>query len=231
VDNPAPSVPCGPVSVEYMRIVITGGHGQIARHLGRKLVAAGHEPVGIVRNAAHVADLETDGGEGFELDLEQTDVEELAEALDGADAVVFAAGGGADGNAARKESVDKGAAIMLADAATKAGVSRYLMVSSMGTGDADPDSDDVFQVYLRAKLAADEYLQKTDLAWTIIRPGRLEDGPGTGLVQVGELPSGSVTREDVASVLVASLDLTRTVGKTFDLLNGNDEIAEALRTL
>jgi uncharacterized protein YbjT (DUF2867 family) len=103
------------------------------------------------------------------------------------------------------------------------------MVSSMGADDADPDSDDVFQIYMRAKKAADDDLSRRDLAWTIVRPGRLTDEPGTGLVQVGSLPRGSVTREDVAAVLVASLDLTRTVGKTFDLLNGDDEIEEALR--
>ncbi|MCW2757122.1 MAG: NAD-dependent dehydratase, partial [Nocardioidaceae bacterium] len=89
--------------------------------------------------------------------------------------------------------------------------------------------DHEFQVYLLAKKAADDHLSGTDLAWTIVRPGRLTDDPGTGLVQVGDLPRGSVTREDVAAVLVAALDLTKTVGKTFDLLNGDDEIEEALR--
>ena len=102
----------------------------------------------------------------------------------GADAVVFAAGGGPDGNAARKETVDKGAAVMLADAAEAAGVRRYVMVSAMGTENADPDSDDVFQVYLRAKQAADDDLRARDLDWTVVRPGRLTDdvptGPGPG---------------------------------------------------
>jgi uncharacterized protein YbjT (DUF2867 family) len=214
-----------------MRIIIAGGHGQIAQHLERQLVRAGHEAVGLVRNPDHVADLEANGAEAVVLDLESAGVADVAQALDGSDAVVFAAGGGPGSGVERKQTVDKNAAILLADAAEQAGVTRYLMISSMGADDADPDSDDVFQVYLRAKKAADDDLRRRDLAWTIVRPGRLTDEPGTGLVQVGALPRGSVTREDVAAVLVAALDLTRTVGKTFDLLNGDDEIDEALRKL
>jgi uncharacterized protein YbjT (DUF2867 family) len=214
-----------------MRITIAGGHGQIAQHLERRLARAGHEPVGLVRNPDHVADLEGNGAEAVVLDLESAGVADVAQALDGSDAVVFAAGAGPGSSVERKETVDKNAAILLADAAEQAGVARYLMISSMGTDDADPDSDDVFQVYLRAKKAAEDDLRRRDLAWTIVRPGRLTDEPGTGLVQVGTLPRGSVTREDVAAVLVAALDLTRTVGKTFDLLNGDDEIDEALRKL
>ncbi len=212
-----------------MRITIAGGHGKIAQHLERQLVKAGHEAVGIVRNPDHVSDVEANGAEAVVLDLESASVADLARVLDGSHAVVFAAGGGPDSGAARKETVDKGAAVLLADAAEQAGVARYLMVSSMGADDADPDSDDVFQIYLRAKKAADDDLSGRDLAWTIVRPGRLTDEPGTGLVQVGSLPRGSITREDVAAVLVASLDLTKTVGKAFDLLNGDDEIEEALR--
>lgn len=214
-----------------MRVVIAGGHGQIAQHLERALRTAGRESVGIVRNPDHVADLETNGAEAVVLDLEQTDVAQVAAVLDGADAVVFAAGGGPDSGPERKQTVDRDAAALLADAAEQGGVRRYLMISSMGTEQADPDSDDAFQIYLRAKAAAEDDLRRRDLDWTIVRPGRLTDDPGTGLVQVGSLPRGSVTREDVAAVLLASLDLVRTVGKTFDLLNGDHEIAEALRTV
>lgn len=215
-----------------MRVTIAGGHGQIAQHLERQLSKAGHEVVGMVRKPEQVADLEANGASSVLIDLESTDLAAMTEAVRGSDAVVFAAGGGGDGNVERKETVDKQAAIMLADAAEQAGVGRYLMVSAMGTDQIDPHSDDVFQVYLRAKLAADEDLQRRDgLAWTIVRPGLLTDEPGTRQVQVGSLGRGEVTREDVAAVLVAALDSTKTVGKTFDLLNGEKEIDEAIRTL
>ena len=214
-----------------MRIVIAGAHGQIARQFGRLTAEAGHDVVGMVRKPEHVPDLQADGVTPVMLDLENTSVEEMTDAVRGADAVVFAAGGGPDGNAARKETVDKGAAIMLADAAEAAGVRRYLMVSAMGTENADPDSDDVFQVYLRAKQAADDYVRSHDLDWTVVRPGRLTDDVPTGLVQVGQLERGSVTRGDVAHVLAEALEADNTVGKTFDLLNGDHRIAEAIAKL
>ncbi len=211
-----------------MRIVIAGGHGQIARHFSRLVTETGHEPVGIVRNPEHVPDLQDDGAEAVVLDLESATVEEVTEVVRGADVVVFAAGGGPDGNAARKETVDKGAAIMLADAAEAAGVRRYVMVSSMGTDRADPDSDDIFQVYLRAKKAADDDLRSRDLDWTIVKPGRLSDDVPTGKVQVGELERGTVTRGDVAHVLAEVIEADNTIGKTFDVLNGEATLAEAV---
>ncbi|MEO7350837.1 MAG: NAD(P)-binding oxidoreductase, partial [Marmoricola sp.] len=149
-----------------MRIVIAGGHGQIARQFGRLVVAAGHQPVGMIRKPEQIPDLQRDDIEAAMIDLEATDVAEMTEIVRGADVVVFAAGGGADGDATRKETVDKGAAIMLADAAEAAGVRRYVMVSAMGTEGADPDSDDVFQIYLCAKQAAEDDLRTRDLDWT-----------------------------------------------------------------
>ncbi len=214
-----------------MRIVIAGGHGQIARQLGRLVTQAGHEAVGLVRNPEHVSDLRSDGIGSELVDFEQSSVDDLTEAVRGADAVVFAAGGGGDGNAARKETVDKGGAIMLADAAEAAGVRRYVMISSMGTDQADPDSEEVFQVYLRAKKAADEDLRSRDLDWTIVKPGTLTDEIPTGRVQVGDLGRGSVTRGDVAHVLAEVLEAENTVGKTFDVLAGDLPVAEAVAQL
>lgn len=215
-----------------MRIVIAGGHGQIALLLEEMLASRGDQPVGIVRNPAHVPDLEAVGAVAAVLDLEEATVEEVAAVVAGADAVVFAAGGGPGSGAARKETVDKGAAILLADAAERAGVRRYLMVSSMGTDQADPTSEDVFQVYLRAKAAADADLRSRDLDWTIVQPGSLTSDPGTGLVTTDPAAEPKrVQREDVARVLLAALDEPATVRKQFLLFSGSSPVAEALSTL
>ncbi len=151
--------------------------------------------------------------------------------MKGADAVVFAAGGGPNSGAARKETVDKGAAVLLADAAEQAGVRRYVMVSSMGTDKADPTSDDVFQVYLRAKKAADDDLRGRDLDWTVVRPGRLTDDAGHRPGPGGVLPRGEIPRADVAAVLAAVLDTDATVRTTFDLLAGHQTVEAALAGL
>ncbi len=214
-----------------MHVVIAGGHGQIALLLERALADRGDRAVGLVRNPDHVADLEAAGAEAVVIDLESTDAATLATHLEGADAVVFAAGGGPNSGAARKETVDKGAAILLADAAEQAGVRRYVMVSAMGTDRADPTSDDVFQVYLRAKQAADDDVRARDLDWTVVKPGRLTDDPATGRIAVGDLDRGEVTRADVAATLAAVLHTPSTAGRTFDLLGGDTPVDEALASL
>ena len=216
-----------------MIVVIAGGHGQIALHLERFLAQAGHEPVGLVRNPDHLADLATQGARGIVLDLEAATVDQLAAAVAGADAVVFAAGAGPGSGADRKETVDRAAAALLADAAEEAGVTRYVMVSAMGTERAEPDSDDVFQVYLRAKAAADDDLRaRTALEWTVVRPGRLTDDEPTGRVALGEgLDPGSVTRRDVAAVLAELLVTGVGAGRTVDLVSGKVPIEQAVAAL
>jgi uncharacterized protein YbjT (DUF2867 family) len=212
-----------------MRVVIAGGHGQIALLLEQQLSRRGDTAIGLVRNPDHVSDLESRGAQGVVLDLERASVDELAQVVGGADAVVFAAGGGPGSGPARKETVDKNAAILLADAAEQAGVRRYLMVSSMGTDRADPDSDDVFQVYLTAKKAADDDLRSRDLDWTILQPGRLTDEPGTGRITLDPAAEPrEVPRADVAATLLGALDEPATVGRQVTVLSGDLPIAEAL---
>jgi uncharacterized protein YbjT (DUF2867 family) len=212
-----------------MRVVIAGGHGQIAMQLERLLAARGDEAVGLVRNPDHVGDLEQAGAKAAVLDLERSTVDDLVPVIDGADAVVFAAGAGPGSGSARKDTVDRDAAILLADAALAAGVRRYVMVSAIRADEGDPDSDDVFQVYLRAKGAADAYVREQDLDWTIVRPGRLTDDAGTGQVRVGpDVEYGEVPRADVAATLLGVLDDPATAGKQFNLVSGGTPVATAL---
>lgn len=215
-----------------MRIVIAGGHGKIALILERLLSARGDSVAGLIRNPAQVSDLEAAGAEALVVDLEKASVAEVAKHVRGADAVVFAAGAGPGSGAARKETVDRDAAILLADAALEAGVSRYLIVSSIGADKRadDPGTDPVFAAYLRAKAAADRAVQaRTGLEATIVRPGHLTDEPGTGRVAIAESTGlGSIPRADVAAVLVELLDLPATGGHAFDLIGGDTAIPDAV---
>jgi uncharacterized protein YbjT (DUF2867 family) len=216
-----------------MRVVIAGGHGKIALILERLLAQRGDSVAGFIRNPAQAADLEAVGAEPLIVDLEQASVDEVAEHLRGADAVVFAAGAGPGSGAARKETVDRDAAILLADAAEAAKVTRYVMVSSTGADADAPDTrDPVFTAYLRAKGMADDNVRaRTALQSTIVRPGHLTNDPGTGRVQIADQTlSGSIPRQDVAAVLLAVLDSPGTVGQTFQLISGNTPIAEAVTT-
>ncbi len=216
-----------------MRIVIAGGHGKIALILERMLSSRGDSVAGIIRNPSQVGDLAATGATALLVDLEKASVDEVAAQLGGADAVVFAAGAGPGSGAARKETVDRDAAILLADAAEAAGIDRYVMISSMAADPQATADDEVFQAYLRAKGVADEAIRsRTGLKWTIVRPGALTDDAGTGRVTAAESADrGSIPREDVAAVLVAVLDEPGTAGRTFDLVSGDTSIAEAVAAL
>ncbi len=213
------------------RITIAGGHGQIALLLGERLTARGDEVVGLIRKEEQADDLRERGIEPALLDLEAADVDGYAAAIAGSDAVVFAAGAGPGSGAARKETVDFGAAVKLRRAAEQAGVQRYVMVSAMGTDDP-PADDDVFSVYLRAKARADADLADSDLAWTIVRPGRLTDDEATGRVAAARhVERGEVPRADVAAVLAASLADEHTIGRVFEVVAGDEPVEDALSTL
>lgn len=214
-----------------MDVAIAGGHGQIALHLSRLLSQRGDTVRGIIRAADQRDDLAEVGARGVVLDLEHAPVVEIADAISGADAVVFAAGAGPGSGAARKETVDHEAAVKVAEAAGRADVGRYVMISAMGTDDP-PDGDDVFEVYLRAKARADRDVMDTDLAWTIVRPGRLTDDAGTGIVALARhVDRGEIPREDVAAVIVAALDDARSAGHIVEVVGGDTPVVEALHAV
>jgi uncharacterized protein YbjT (DUF2867 family) len=209
-------------------VAIAGGHGKIARRLARRLVARGDTVRGLIRNPDHLADLRADGVEPVVCDLENEDVDDVANAIAGADAVVFAAGAGPGSGAERKWTMDRDGAIKLIDAAREAHVERYTMISSIGA-EAPPDGDDVFSVYLRAKAEADQTLIASDREWTIVRPGHLTDDPGSGRVRIeGEPLRGQVPRDDVAAVLEAILHEPAAVRVILYVISGDQPVEEAL---
>jgi len=117
-----------------MRVVIAGGHGKIALLAERLLAGRGDQVAGLIRNPAHAADVQEAGAEAVVCDLETASAEDVAVLLSGAAAVVFAAGAGPGSGASRKDSVDRGASVLMADAAERAGVRRFVQISSMGAG-------------------------------------------------------------------------------------------------
>jgi len=213
------------------RIAIVGGHGQVALHLHPELVRAGHQPVALVRSEDYRDELEALGAEVRILDIERQDAEAFAEAFAGCDAVVFAAGGGPDGNIERKRTVDLEGSLKSIEGAVGARISRFVQVSAIGVDDPLPaDTGDVWRAYVEAKRDADAALRDSDLAWTILRPGRLTDDPGTGRVALGpDVARGDVPRADVAAVAAAVLDDDTSVGRQWNLVGGDVPVREAVR--
>lgn len=199
-------------------------------HVERLLAERGDHAIGLIRSSAQEADLIAAGAHPVVIDLENTTAAAVSEQLGGADAVLFAAGAGPGSSVGRKDSVDRAAAALLADAAALAGIRRYVLVSAIGAdAGPQPDHDPVFAAYITAKKAADDDLRTRDLDWTVVRPGALTDASGSGHVTLAtRVGRGSVSREDVAAVLVAVLDEPRTAGLSLDLVSGRHPIVEAV---
>jgi nucleoside-diphosphate-sugar epimerase len=215
-----------------MRVVIAGGHGKIALLLERQLADRGDTPVGLIRDPEQAADLRAAGAEPTLCDLESAPVDEVAAHLAAADAVIFAAGAGGRGGLERTRAVDLTGALKFADAAERAGIRRLLLVSSMGAGrNPVPGTDPQFEGYLRLKGKADaDITARTGLDWTILRPGRLTDEPGTGRVNLAKRTGlGSVPREDVASVLAHLLHAPKTSGLVLELVSGDVPVDQAVQ--
>jgi uncharacterized protein YbjT (DUF2867 family) len=213
-----------------MEVLVIGGHGQVGLRLLRLLARNGHRSRGVIRKAEQARDLEAAGAEAVLCDLERG--HDLRPHVGAADAIVFAAGAGPGSGAERKRTVDLGAAVKCVEAAEQLGVARFVIVSSIGAQDpeAGPES---MRPYLRAKAEADARVVASTLDWTIVRPGSLEDGPGTGLVDVSTTLGrrGSVPRDDVALVLAETLRESGTIGLTFEVFSGETQAREAVQGL
>lgn len=209
--------------------MVAGGHGQIARHLLPRLTQRGDRARGLIRNPDHAGHLEALGAEPVLCDLERE--RNLSTYVQGADALVFAAGAGPGSGDERKRTVDLGGAVKLIEAARALGIRRYVMVSAVGA--EDPESaPEQMRPYQRAKAEADAALEAAGLDHTIVRPGMLTDDPGRGTVSAGPgLAPDEVAREDVAAVLAAVLGADNTIGKTFVVVQGDTPVEEAVAAI
>ena len=213
------------------RIAIIGGHGKVALELASILAADGHETTSLIRNPDHVPDVNRTGAEPVVADVEHLTTDAIADHIKGHDAVVWSAGAGG-GNPARTYAVDRDAAIRSMDAAGQAGVRRYVMVSYFGARlDHGVAEDSSFFAYAEAKAAADDYLKKTGLDWTILGPSTLTLDPATGKIDAAATSSGKVSRANVAQVAAVTLELPSTIGKFITFNDGDTPIRDALQSL
>lgn len=211
-----------------MIVAIAGAHGKVAMRLSSLLVAEGDTVIGLIRNPDHAAEVGGQGASTVVCDLEHASGDEIADAIGGADAAIFAAGAGPGSGAERKLTMDRDGAVKLLHAATATGVPRFQIISAVGA-ESPPDGDDAFSVYLRAKAKADEAVRASDREWTIVRPGGLTDDPGTGRVRLESTPfRGQIPRDDVAAVLAGLLRDPRSARRLLYLNSGEQPVEQAL---
>ncbi|GAA4668582.1 NAD(P)H-binding protein [Frondihabitans cladoniiphilus] len=212
------------------RIVIVGGNGLTARHLISRLSNRGDHVVPLIRHPAQADHLVSLGGHPDVLDLETGTVDEFAAAFTEADAVVFAAGVGSNGGSV--ESIDRDGAIKSIDAAVAAGVPRFVQISAIGATAGTPPTltGSFWEAYYEAKRAGDAHLRSSGLGWTVLEPAELTENLATDGVTLGvDVPRGaSISRADLAAVVVAVLDEPRAAGHTWELVGGTTPVVDAV---
>lgn len=214
-----------------MKVLVIGANGQIGKQLVSILSDNDHRVRAMVRDENQREELEKRGGEVVVADLEG----DFRRALEGCDAVIFTAGSGAHTGPDKTELVDRQGAMKAVDLAVEHNMKRFLMVSSMNA-DTPEDGPEHMRHYFKAKGDADRHLQKSGLNYTIVRPGRLSNDPGIGNIEAAKHIENrsrerQIPREDVAHVMVASLDMENTYRSTFEVLSGDDPIRQALESV
>ncbi|MFD1169666.1 SDR family oxidoreductase [Oceanobacillus caeni] len=215
-----------------MKVFLIGSNGQIGKHIVKLLQDSNqHTLKAMVRSEEQANALRKSGVDAIVANLEGS-VDELAEAMQGSDAVIFSAGSGGKTGPDKTLLVDLDGAVKSMEAAEKVGANRYVMVSAFRAFDRESWKDSPIKPYMVAKHYADRILTESNLNYTIFGPGRLLNEPGTGKVQAGnDIDKGSIPREDVARAVVQSLDEENTFKKTIGLMSGESTIEEAFKRL
>ncbi|MEX0719243.1 MAG: SDR family oxidoreductase [Balneolaceae bacterium] len=213
-----------------MKVLVIGANGQVGEKVVDKLRRSQHEPKAMVRKKGQMTKFERKEAEVVLADLE----EDISHAFKDVEGVVFTAGSGGDTGKDKTELIDRMGAIKAIDEAVNHKVKRFIMVSAFGS-DFDPSEwKEEMAHYYQAKAAADRYLMKTDLDYTILKPGRLTNDIGNDSIEIAERTKqrgGSIPRMDVATTIVKILDVHASFKKSYELLEGDTPIEQALASL
>lgn len=216
-----------------MKVLVIGANGQVGKHLTKMIQETDHlEARAMIRKEEQKSYFEDLGAETVLVDLEG-EVDDMVKAANGVDAIVFTAGSGPNTGDDKTATIDLDAAVKTIQAAEKAGVKRYVMVSSYDTTREEiQNAPDSFKPYVIAKHYADEWLRGTELDFTIVHPGGLTNDDGTGKVKAAQsVDRGEIPREDVARVLLAVLENDSTIRKEFQVIGGDTDVSEAVKGL
>ncbi|ANZ57879.1 hypothetical protein BGL34_03105 [Fructilactobacillus lindneri] len=218
-----------------MKIMIIGGSGRVGTALTEDFVKNTNDEitvaVGHPEKATQFKDLPNVNVIKF--DFANLKIEQITAMLKGYDAIYFVAGS----RGKSPVQVDSFGAIKTMIAAQKAGVSRYIMLSSFGALQPDQWIGNPkyasLQAYQAAKFMADHYLiHDTDLNYTILQPSSLTEKTGTGKVALNEDEKSTENPiPDVAEVLFQILNNKNTYKKVILMHSGATPIKSALDNL
>ncbi|MFW2544311.1 SDR family oxidoreductase [Primorskyibacter sp. 2E107] len=192
-----------------MRILVAGATGKTGRRVVRALQDRNHTPIALVREGSDTSHLPSN------IELRHGDLTDLPQDVaEGTDAVIFAAGSGSSTGPEMTDKVDLHGARALVDLSKKSGVSRFVMLSSVGAGSPEGTGD--MEHYLKAKHDADEHLKASGLDYAILRPVALTDDDGRRHIRFGDDvdTGGEAARGDVAYLLADAVTNPEWSGQT-----------------
>lgn len=214
-----------------MKVFLIGAAGGIGRRLSVRLADRGDEVTGLHRAPAQADTVRATGATPLTGDLVNDTTEELTAKISGHDAVVFAAGAHGTGRDLTT-AIDGRGLEKAADAAVRAGVSRFVLVSVFPDALRGQGVNEEFEHYAKVKKTADVYLTHTELDWIIVRPGTLRDEPGTGRIAAGPaIEYGDVPRDDVAAFIDVALREPALGRVIVELTTGDTPIDDAVDRL
>ncbi|WP_027078674.1 SDR family oxidoreductase [Maribacter antarcticus] len=205
---------------EKQNILIAGANGTTGRIIVELLKGSdSYRPIAMVRKQKQKDYFEQENITAVVADLEK----DVSHAVKNTDKIIFAAGS----KGKNVIGVDEDGAKRLVDAAKNAGVTKFVMLSTMGAD--NPSVSEELGAYLQAKQNADEYLKASGLEYSIVRPGSLTDEEGTGKIQLEEKleSAGTISRADVAKTLVEVLAGGVMQNQVFEILAGETPIEKA----
>lgn len=218
------------MNTEKQKVLVIGANGSTGRIICNLLKNSPQfNPVAMIRKKSQEEYFKDKKIETVSGDLEK----DFEPAYQGIKRVIFAAGSGGSTGPEKTKAVDQDGAIKSVDLAKKHKIEKFVLLSSMGADNPDDFKDSKMYTYLLAKHNADEYLIKSDLNYAIVRPGSLTDDAGTGKIEAAVKlgKRGKITREDVAQTIVDTLDSKHASATSFEILEGEDKIKDALSNL
>jgi len=221
-------------AADYSKVFVAGGTKGVGRLLIDKLLEneGVEEVVALARSDEAVAELSAIDGVTV-IQGDAMHYKTVEGAMDGCKAAITTLGGSTDDEGKR---VDYEGNNNVIEAAGILGVTRLILVTSIGCGDskdaAPPAVFEVLKDVLAAKERAEKILQRyyTNMNWTIIRPGGLKTEPMTGSAILTEdnLAIGSIHREDVADLAVKALFSPKTERKVLSAFDPVNSAADAV---
>jgi uncharacterized protein YbjT (DUF2867 family) len=208
-------------------ILVIGANGKVGRLIVKNLVARRKRVRAMIRMKGQAEFLHSLGAETYLGDIEK----DFSTAFENMDGLIFTAGSGSHTGPDKTIAIDQEGAKKSMDLAKKYGIKRYIMVSAQGARNLELPGK--IQHYYKAKRIADDYLIQSGLNYTIFRPGRLLDERCRSTIEVSENINrkGTISRTNLALAISMAIDMTNTQNRIIEILDGEDDIIQALNSI